>query len=392
MTSTEILDLAKQKAQNDRAFETYAKWLGPFQDFYRERYPKDPGDSDFVYRMTIRAKACDTLRGLLPVATRTNVGIYATAQSYEQLLLRMRAHPLLEVRGFGDLMLEELRKVIPAFLVRVDRPDRGGAWSDYLRDTREATADLAARLLARDPASRPQPSSVTLASFDPDGEAKVVAAALYEHSSIPFSTLLERARRMTVAERAETIRVYAGDRTNRRHRPGRAFEAAGYRFDILCDYGAFRDLQRHRLLTIEWQRLSPEQGFTVSPDVEPAGAGPDWRSVMEGSAALFDVLTERCGPVVAQYALSMAYHVRFTMELNAREALHLIELRSSPQGHPVYRAIAWEMHRLIREQAGHEAIAGAMRFVDRSEVDLERLDAERRTEARRGPGPVPARS
>jgi thymidylate synthase ThyX len=383
---------ARYRSTLDRAFETYAKWLGPLQDFYRERFPKDPADSDFVHRMTIRAKACDTLRGLLPVATRTNVGIYATAQSYEQLLLRMRAHPLLEVRGFGDLMLEELRKVIPAFLVRVDRPDRGGAWSDYLRNTREATADLATSLLAGEPASGPQPSSVALASFDPDGEAKVVAAALYEHSSIPFSSLLERAQRMTVAERAEAIRVYTGDRTNRRHRPGRAFEAAGYRFDILCDYGAFRDLQRHRPLTIEWQRLSPEHGFSVSPDVEPAGAGANWASVMEGSAALFDVLTERCGPLVAQYALSMAYHVRFTMELNAREALHLIELRSSPQGHPVYRAIAWEMHRLIREQAGHEAIAGAMRFLNRSEVDLERLDAERRTEAQRGPGPVPARS
>src|SRR5439155_20973594 len=130
----------------DRAFETYARWLGPMQDFYRELFPKDPADSDFVYRMTIRAKACDTLRGLLPAATRSNVGIFATAQSYEQMLLRMRAHPLSEVRAYADLMLPELRKVIPAFLTRVDREDRGGAWSRYLEDTRERTAEVASSI------------------------------------------------------------------------------------------------------------------------------------------------------------------------------------------------------------------------------------------------------
>src|SRR3989442_5722944 len=132
---TTIPDLARRfEATLDRAFETYARWLGPMQDFLRELHPKESGDSDFVYRMTIRAKACDTLRGLLPAATRSNVGIFATAQAYEQLLLRMRADPLEEVRAGAELILIELRKVIPAFLTRVDVPDRGGAWSEYLRE------------------------------------------------------------------------------------------------------------------------------------------------------------------------------------------------------------------------------------------------------------------
>src|SRR5918996_423349 len=124
----------------DRAFDTYARWLEPMQAFFRDLFPKAPEDSDFVYRMSIRAKACDALRGLLPAATRSNVGLYGTGQAYEQLLLRMRAHPLKEVRVYADMMLSELRKVIPAFLRRVDVPERGGAWSEYLAETREETA------------------------------------------------------------------------------------------------------------------------------------------------------------------------------------------------------------------------------------------------------------
>src|SRR5919106_21154 len=138
----------------DRAFETYSRWLEPMQEFYRALFPKDPADSDFVYRSTIRANACDTLRGLLPSATRSNVGIYATGQAYEQLLLRMRANPLKEVREIADLVLEELRKVIPAFLRRVDLPDRGGAWSEYLARTRQDVQEVSAGVLADEPAGQ----------------------------------------------------------------------------------------------------------------------------------------------------------------------------------------------------------------------------------------------
>ena len=365
----------------DRAFEIYARWLEPVQELYRGAFPKDPGDSDFVYRSTIRAKALDTLRGLLPVATRTNVGIYGTGQSYEQLLLRMRAHPLHEVRRYGDLMLTELRKVIPAFLRRVDLPDRGGEWAEYLRRSREQTAAVAEDVLG---GARPEPRpDVVLTDYDPDGEVKVTAAALYAATDLPDDQLLEAARRMSAEERARVLEVYVGERKNRRHKPGRAFERTEYRFDVLCDYGAFRDLQRHRLLTIEWQELSPRHGYDMPSEVEAAGALPDWVRTMEESAALHGELIEAGLGPVAQYATSMAYRIRFVMQMNAREAMHLIELRSTPQGHPVYRRVAQQMHRLIEEEAGHTAIAAAMRYADHTSVELERLEAERRTEARR---------
>ncbi len=206
---------------------------------------------------------------------------------------------------------------------------------------------------------------------------------LYPHTHVPEAVLEQRVRAMTAEERLAVIRAYVGDRANRRHKPGRALERLTYRFDVLADYGAFRDLQRHRMLTIEWQQLSPRHGYTRPEAVDLAGCAERFDEAMERSAALHDALAERF-PAQAGYAVSLAYKVRFYLHLNAREAMHLLELRTTPQGHPAYRVVGQEMHRLIAEQAGHRAVAEVMRFVDHSpEPTLERLDAERRAEARR---------
>ena len=231
-------------------------------DWARERYPKEPGDSDFVYKQTIKAKACDALRGMLPAATLSNVGIYGTGQAYEALLLRMRAHPLPEARRYADLMLDELRKVIPSFLVRVDRPDRGGAWSEYLSQTHDQTA-IAGRSGCSAGDRRSRPARSRCVDLDPEGEDKVLAAICYPHTHLPESQLLDRVRQLPADDRVALMHAYVGDRANRRHKPGRAFERTDYRFDVLADYGAFRDLQRHRMLTIEWQSLTPHHGYEV---------------------------------------------------------------------------------------------------------------------------------
>jgi thymidylate synthase ThyX len=195
--------------------------------------------------------------------------------------------------------------------------------------------------------------------------------------------LVEIARAMTPAERIRVLDAYVGERSNRRHKPGRAFERTSYRFDILTDYGAFRDLQRHRLLTIDWQQLTAAHGYSEPEAIVEAGAASDWRAVMSRSASLADTLIEAGLPLVAQYAVSMAYRVRFVMDMNAREAMHVIELRTAAAGHPAYRRVCQQMHRLIRDVAGHQAIAESMRFADHSAVELERLQQERRLEARR---------
>jgi len=367
----------------DHAFETYARWIDPMRAWFEQRHPRAAGDSDAVYRSAIRAKALDTLRGLLPAATQSNVGIYGTGQAYEALLLRMRAHPLAEVRQTADAMLEELRKVIPAFLVRVDQPERGGKWTTYLAEARQRTAEVAERLATESGRPADSPREVTLVDFDPEGETKVAAAALYTSTSLPDAELLSLARAMTPGQRAEVLRAYIGERGNRRHKPGRAFERTSYRFDILTDYGAFRDLQRHRLLTLDWQSLTTRHGYIQPEAVVEAGGADEWSAVMDRSATLHDALVDAGLRDAAQYVVSMAYRVRFVMDMNAREAMHVIELRTSPQGHPAYRRVCQAMHNQIRDVAGHHAIAAAMRFADHSEVELERLQEERRLEARR---------
>ena len=366
----------------DRLFDSYAELVPVMADFFRERFPKEPGDSDFVYRQAIRAKAFDAVRGILPAASISNVGIYGTGQAYEALLLRMRSHPLPEARAYADMMLTELRKVIPSFLRRVDLDDRGVAWSTYLASTRAAMSDIAARVF-EGVEDEPDPPAVRLLDWDPEGEVKLVAAMLYPYTSVSESVIEQRVAQMSTEERVEVIRAYVGERANRRHKPGRALERLYYRFDVLADYGAFRDLQRHRMLTIEWQTLSPRHGYTRPEAVDLAGGRSRFDEAMERSAALHDALYERF-PAQAAYAVSLAYKIRFSMHLNAREAMHMLELRTTPQGHPAYRVVGQEMHRLIAEQAGHKAVAEAMRFVDHSpEPSLERLEAERRAEARR---------
>jgi thymidylate synthase ThyX len=368
----------------DRAFDTYTRWLDRMRVYFSERHPRTADTSAGVYRRTIQAKALDTLRGLLPAATLANVGIYGTGQAYEALLLRLRAHPLAEMRDYADMMLVELRKVVPAFLRRVDLPDRGGRWSDYMASRREAMEQATAALLdGVEPEDRPE---VELTDFDPDGEVKVVAAALYASSRLPDSQLQAIARKMTAEDRARVLGAYIGERANRRHKPGRAFERASYRFDVLGDYGAFRDLQRHRMLTLEWQALSTDHGYNVAEAVEEAGGLDDWKRVMDDSAALFGALTGAGHRHVASYAVSMAYRVRFYMEMNAREAMHVIELRTTPQGHASYRRVCQAMHRLIAERAGHRAIADAISHADHSAVELERLEAEKAAERKRGGG------
>ncbi len=372
---------AAYRACLDRVFERYAAWIDPAVEYFSERFPRDAETSAAVHRATIRAKALDTLRGMLPVATRSNVGIFGSGQAFEMLVLRMRAHPVAEVRQCAAAMLEELRAVIPAFLTRVDRPDRGGVWGEYLAASRDAVAALAADLLGDVEAE--QRPSVTLTDFDPEGEDKVVAAALYAVSNLPDDQLRERVRSMSGGEKSKVLRAYIGERGNRRHRPGRAFERTSYRFDVLADYGAFRDLQRHRLLSIEWQSLSPEHGYVTSPAIEEIGALADWRAVMSETAEVYRDLRAAGHAEVAPYVLPMAYRVRFYMDMNAREAMHVIELRTTPQGHPAYRQVCQRMHQAIRDDAGHRAIAGAMKFVDHSAGDEGRLAAERGGEAKR---------
>lgn len=360
-------------------FGEYSELVHQCVLFFKEQFPKRDGDSNFVYNASIRAKACDSARGLLPAATLSNVGIFATGQAYEQMLIRMNGHPLEEARDYAQMMLAELRKVIPSFLKRVTLPERGGVWSGYFQDNHEAMERIASGINIE-----PQDiEEVTLVEWDHDAENKIAAAALYAHTDLTDNQLHALIRDMSDDDKAGLIRTYVGDRKNRRHKPGRGMERSYYRFDILSDFGSFRDLQRHRMLTLDWQRLGVRHGYSTPPVIEEIGWIQRWDDAMGRMTEMYRAVLRQHGSDVAQYVVPFGFRLRYSMQFNAREAFHLLELRTSQQGHPDYRRICQQMHTLIRDKAGHRVLAEAMNYVDYGTYELERLKAERKAEGRR---------
>ena len=388
-----LADRVRYRGVLDNAFETYARFIDHAETHFRRMHPQTADDEPAAYRRAIRARALDTVRGLLPAATQSNLGIHGSGQAFEALLLRLEAHDLHEANSIGAAMLPELRKVIPAFVQRVDREDRGQRTIAYLRE-RALAACLATHQIEYDADPGPQPESneVRLIDWKGDGEAAVLAAALHPHTAFTLPSLQRTVEQISAERRIDLMRAIVGNRQNRRQRPGRAFEHADYTFEVTADYGAFRDLQRHRMLTIEWQPLTTLHGAEEPAAIdEIPGFRSAWSQVIDNADGLYDHLFRKYGPAVAQYAVPMAFRIRFTMRMNAREAMHVIELRTQPAGHPSYRRICQRMHQLIRDQAGHEAIAEAIRFANHDDAGLGRIDAENRHEraaAKRAPTPA----
>ncbi len=372
----------------DRIFAIYGQLYEQTNAYLLDTYFPEGGDTATKPELrALKALSLDLLRGILPIGTVSNMGIHASGQAFEQLLLRMMASDLPEARSYGEMMKTELMKVIPDFLSRIDRRERGGVWADYIADCRHGTQKAVGAVLysgksGNTPVSAslptPTPTSIKLVSHDVDGETKVLEAILFactdlSHDEIKAMLPLDKDKAGAIFD------AYVGERLNRRHKPGRAFESTVYNFEIISDYGAFRDLQRHRMLTVEWQDPNPDLGFYVPTEIVKAGLDVLYLESVQISVELYHALRQNF-PFQALYALPMATNIRYKLELNAREAMHLIELRSSPQGHPNYRYIAQEMYRLIKNEAGHGLIASAMKYTDFSEVQIGRLEAEKRIE------------
>jgi thymidylate synthase ThyX len=367
------------EAAMDFLFDAYSESLPRVEAWAADRFPCPDDEPEAAHRRALRAKALDLLRGLLPAASLSHVGIFATGQAYEQLLLRLYASPLPEARDYADMILAELKKVMPSFVARVERPERGGEWISYLSE-RSHAAERWARRLGLDRGAQAGGPEVRLLSVDGD-EDGLLAALLFEAAGSSEEEARTAVRALPPDERAAMLAELVGERRNRRHRPGRGFEALRYRFEVVSDYGAFRDLQRHRMLTVQWQTLGPNLGAGVPDELEQAGVADLYREGLERSRAEHARLVEAGHPELAPYALCLGYRIRYVLDMNAREAMHLIELRSGREGHPAYRAVAHALHAEIARV--HPAVAAAMTFVDRdTEPRLERILSEIRAHAK----------
>jgi len=365
----------------DALFSIYSTAMPRVCSWAEREFPRADGEALAAHTRAIKAKALDLLRGLLPAGSLSHMGIFASGQSFEQLLLHLLAHPLPEARDYGARILDQLTIVMPSFVARVQRPDRGGEWIGYLRSRADAGERWAVRLgLDRVTEGGRAGPSVTLLRAEGD-EDDLLAALLFESSGAQEDAVRDAIEQLDDEQRAALLGDLTGARSNRRHRPGRGFESLRYRFEIVSDYGAFRDLQRHRMLTVQWQSLTPDLGAEVPEQVELAGCADEYRRALAISRDEYERLVGGGLRAAAPYALCLGYRIRYVLDLNAREAMALIELRSGREGHPTYRAVAHQMHAQIA--AVHPAVARAISHVDTdTEPRLERILSEMRTQAR----------
>jgi thymidylate synthase ThyX len=369
------------EAAMDSLFGAYADALPRVLAWAEGRFPRAEGQPEAAHRGSLKAKALDLLRGLLPASSLSHMGMFASGQAYEQLLLRLYASPLPEARDYADMILAELKAIMPSFVARVERPDRGGEWISYLEQRGQA-AERRARQLGLDRARRQQHAGPEVRLLSVEGnERDLLAALLFEAASCSEEETRRAIDALPPDECAAMLVELVGERGNRRHRPGRGLEALRYRFEVVSDYGAFRDLQRHRMLTVQWQALGPELGAGVPDELEQAGVSDLYRAGLERSRAEYARIVDAGRPEMAPYALCLGYRIRYVLDMNAREAMHLIELRSGREGHPAYRAVAHALHAEIARV--HPAVAAAMSFVDRdTEPRLERILSEIRAHAK----------
>lgn len=359
-------------------FDLYSEMVRKLTIYVREGSKVPKADQDVAWQSATRAQACDAIRAVLPVATKSTVGIYASGQALESLIMHLLADELPEARETGEKLLVEARKVMGTFLERADKPERGGAMVAYKANTYKAVKELANKLLPVGHTSGHD--DVTMTDFWPKNELDLTADMLYEHSDMPLDEIRSRVGKLSIKEKEQIIKTYFGERLNRRHRPGRALEKAHYSWDIMCDYGIFRDMQRHRLVDdMEWQFLTPRYGYEIPKLVEDAGLTEQFEKCFEISLELYSILQSAGHEIEAQYATLLGHKMRWKATYNAREAFHIHELRSTPQGHPGYRKLVLQMHEKLGEV--HPMLAEGMRFVNSDEdPELTRLAAERYTQ------------
>lgn len=362
----------------DAIFDLYSEMVHKLKDHLTANTSVPKDEQDAAWRSAIKAQACDAVRPTLPVATTSTTGIYASGQALESLIMHLLSDPLPEARETGKVMLAEARKVAPAFLERADNPERGGATIAYRANTHQKMADLATEHLSETHGDITE--SVRLSEVWPRNELDIVPDMLYSYSSLPLKMLQETVAQWTYEKKVSVFEAYMGERLNRRHRPGRALEKIHYSWDLVCDYGIFRDLQRHRMVDdLEWQALTPRYGYEVPALIEEAGLTEQFETCFDLSLKLYSLLQEGGFALEAQYATLLGHRMRWKITYNAREAFHFHELRTSPQGHPGYRKLVQEMHQKVAEV--HPMLAEAMKFVNQGEdPELSRLAAERYTQ------------
>jgi len=380
----------------DELFDTYASLVLPMQEYYKKIKPlaeaeydvlgtgakqkrvnlsdeKDIKAFDRTYGFDIRSKTCDTIRVLLPASTLTNVGLFGNGRFYQNLISHLYTHDLDEMNLLAQKAHDALGQIMPTFVKRAKR-------NEYLAGTRKNMQALADQMLAGITPQEEQHVRLFL-SGEFDYYQMLLAQALYPYSRHPLHQLCDVVGKLSAQEKKDIFETYLGCRKTRRDRPDRALETGyPFTFDLIGDFGIYRDLQRHRMLTQQRQLLNPYLGFADNDDIRIAGFQAKIDTVRQKAEQLYEKIKAECGRIAAQYAVLFGHRIRFTMGMNLREAEHMTELRTTPQGHPSYRKVCQEMASQILEVCPWAK--ESLKFVDYGQYTWARADSEARQRVR----------
>lgn len=358
-----------------RLFETYADLFPKVLEVVRQRFPKNEDEPDQAYKSATRARTLDLLRGLLPASTLTNVGFAGNARAFEYLYIKLKASSLSECSDIATQILNELRKVMPAFVKRADT-SYGAQYISYF-ESLNSFISQESRITCDAPSNVQHRADVSLLEYDPEAENMTYVMSLYPWQSCSFEALKDALTDVDPTRLESFFSSIGNFRSNRRHKLPRSFEYPYYVFEITSNFGAYRDLQRHRMMTQQRQLLGCSNGYDF-PGLELEPFREQYESALHFAAEAWEKIRLETGDAVAQYVVPFAFKVRWLAKLNFRELVHLVELRSSVQGHPDYRRIVVQMYNLVRKV--HPRLCRCVRFVneDLSSNELERRESESR--------------
>jgi thymidylate synthase ThyX len=356
-------------------FDTYTRLIPPLTELMEIRFPKEPEVSKVAYGAALRAKVLDCLRGLLPASALTNVGLYGNGRFFENLIQKLNCHSLAEMQDLGKKSFSELSKVLPSFI------RRGESSHKYCKSFAHFSEKMQKELKAVSDCLSPQAgkmrkAGVRLINYDPEAPQKVAAALLFANSSAGLFELEEICQTLSDEEIGKILGAAADFRDNRRHKSPRALEHASFTFEIVADFGVYRDLQRHRMLTQERQTLTCDLGYFVPQEIMNTPMEKEYCAVLEKAKKIYETIATSL-PEEAQYVVPMAYNIHWYFHINLRALQWLCELRSAPAGHSSYRYIAQELAKQVISV--FPQFERFFKFVDYDGYQFGRLGQEIRT-------------
>ena len=356
-------------------FDTYSQLIPPLTELMEKKFPKDHEISKVAYTAALRAKVLDCLRGLLPASALTNMGVFGNGRFFETLIQKLNGHSLAEMQDVGRKSYSELSKVIPSFVRRAEPSHK------YQRSFQQFQEQVNSELKQfttkhSEEIGKMENAGIRLMSYDPESPAKIAAALLFPHSQVGLMELQEYCRDLSQEEIGLIFDSICNNRENRRHKGPRALEHTMFTFEILADFGIYRDLQRHRMLTQDRQFLTCDFGYYIPNEIKDTEMEKPYTEALDQAKTVFDTIVKEL-PEEAQYIVPMAYNIHWYFHVSLRELIWMCELRSSPAGHPAYRYIAQEMAKQV--SLAIPSFERFFKYVDYEGYELGRLGQEIRT-------------